>query len=193
MSAAIAALASYGGSDSEPDSEPEAEADPRPAAVLASRDAVLHLRPPPAAPPALPVDSAPEVAVKVRGGRDPGGGGAVGSAASGSARRRSGLFGRVRLGSAGLGSVRVRPAPLGWARPRSAPLGFVRLRSAPLGSWRPARPLRARGAEARLWRPPREGSGAPSAGKEGPRNLPLCCPLLVYELLLLITLYTHTT
>lgn len=66
MSAAIAALASYGGSDSEPDSEPEADAGPQRAVVLASRDAVLHLRPPPAAPPALPVDAAPEVAVKVR-------------------------------------------------------------------------------------------------------------------------------
>lgn len=69
MSAAIAALASYGGSDSEPDSEPEAEAgagaSSQGAAVLASRDAVLHLRPPPAAPPALAVDAAPEVAVKV--------------------------------------------------------------------------------------------------------------------------------
>lgn len=66
MSAAIAALASYGGSDSEPDSEPENEGgSQRSAAVLASRDAVLHLRPPPAAPPALPVDAAPEVAVKV--------------------------------------------------------------------------------------------------------------------------------
>ncbi|RMC13124.1 hypothetical protein DUI87_10655 [Hirundo rustica rustica] len=65
MSAAIAALASYGGSDSEPDSEPETEGgSQRSAAVLASRDAVLHLRPPPAAPPALPVDAAPEVAVK---------------------------------------------------------------------------------------------------------------------------------
>jgi len=66
MSAAIAALASYGGSDSESDSEPEADAGPQRAVVLASRDAVLHLRPPPAAPPALPVDAAPEVAVKVR-------------------------------------------------------------------------------------------------------------------------------
>lgn len=66
MSAAIAALASYGGSDSEPDSEPEADGGPQRAVVLASRDAVLHLRPPPAAPPALPVDAAPEVAVKVR-------------------------------------------------------------------------------------------------------------------------------
>lgn len=66
MSAAIAALASYGGSDSEPDSEPENEGgSQRSAAVLASRDAVLHLRPPPAAPPALSVDAAPEVAVKV--------------------------------------------------------------------------------------------------------------------------------
>lgn len=66
MSAAIAALASYGGSDSEPDSEPETEGgSQRSAAVLASRDAVLHLRAPPAAPPALPVDAAPEVAVKV--------------------------------------------------------------------------------------------------------------------------------
>ncbi|KAJ7428854.1 hypothetical protein WISP_00591 [Willisornis vidua] len=65
MSAAIAALASYGGSDSEPDSEPEAEGgSQRSAAVLATRDAVLHLRAPPAAPPALPVDAAPEVAVK---------------------------------------------------------------------------------------------------------------------------------
>lgn len=71
MSAAIAALASYGGSDSEPDSEPETESgSQRSAAVLASRDAVLHLRPPPAAPPALPVDAAPEVAVKV--GNPPG-------------------------------------------------------------------------------------------------------------------------
>lgn len=66
MSAAIAALASYGGSDSEPDSEPEAEGSSQRAAVLASRDAVLHLRAPPAAPPALAVDAAPEVAVKVR-------------------------------------------------------------------------------------------------------------------------------
>lgn len=65
MSAAIAALASYGGSDSEPDSEPEAEAGSQRAAVLASRDAVLHLRAPPAAPPSLAVDAAPEVAVKV--------------------------------------------------------------------------------------------------------------------------------
>ncbi|KAF4804737.1 Pre-mRNA-processing factor 17 [Turdus rufiventris] len=65
MSAAIAALASYGGSDSEPDSEPETEGgSQRSAAVLASRDAMLHLRAPPAAPPALPVDAAPEVAVK---------------------------------------------------------------------------------------------------------------------------------
>lgn len=63
MSAAIAALASYGGSDSEPDSEPEAGS--QRAAVLASRDAVLHLRAPPAAPPSLAVDAAPEVAVKV--------------------------------------------------------------------------------------------------------------------------------
>lgn len=66
MSAAIAALASYGGSDSEPDSEPETEGgSQRSAAVLASRDAMLHLRAPPAASPALPVDAAPEVAVKV--------------------------------------------------------------------------------------------------------------------------------
>ncbi|NXU10862.1 PRP17 factor, partial [Pardalotus punctatus] len=65
MSAAIAALASYGGSDSEPDSEPEAEGgSQQSAAVVASRDAVLHLRAPPSAPPALPVDAAPEVAVK---------------------------------------------------------------------------------------------------------------------------------
>lgn len=153
MSAAIAALASYGGSDSEPDSEPEAEADPRPAAVLASRDAVLHLRPPPAAPPALPVDSAPEVAVKVRGGRDPGGGGErlvrLRPAPLGAVRVCSGPFGRVRLGSAGLGSVRVRPAPLSWARPRSGPLGPVRVRSAPLGSVRVLAPAAAPGGSRR--------------------------------------------
>lgn len=133
MSAAIAALASYGGSDSEPDSEPEPEADPRPAAVLASRDAVLHLRPPPAAPPALPVDSAPEVAVKVRGGRGPGGRGErlvrLRSAPLGAVRVCSGPLGRVRLGSAGLGAVRGRPAPLGWARPCSGPFGSSRVRS----------------------------------------------------------------
>ncbi|NXK29147.1 PRP17 factor, partial [Arenaria interpres] len=65
MSAAIAALASYGGSDSESDSEPETEGgSQRAAAVIASRDAVLHLRAPPAAPPTLAVDAAPEVAVK---------------------------------------------------------------------------------------------------------------------------------
>lgn len=80
MSAAIAALASYGGSDSEPDSEPETEGgSQRSAAVVASRDAVLHLRAPPAASPALPVDAAPEVAVKVYSppGRGPPAGPAV--------------------------------------------------------------------------------------------------------------------
>lgn len=65
MSAAIAALVSYGGSDSEPDSEPEAEGGSQSAAVVATRDAVLHLRAPAAAPAALAVDAAPEVAVKV--------------------------------------------------------------------------------------------------------------------------------
>lgn len=136
MSAAIAALASYGGSDSEPDSEPEAEADPRPAAVLASRDAVLHLRPPPAAPPALPVDSAPEVAVKVRGGRDPGGGGSgwfgcvrLRSGPFGSVRGRSDAFGSARLGSGLFGSVRLRSAGLGRVRLRSGSFGSVRLHS----------------------------------------------------------------
>lgn len=79
MSAAIAALASYGGSDSEPDSEPEAEGGSQRAAVLASRDAVLHLRAPPAAPPALAVDAAPEVAVKVGVPPPPGGTGARGA------------------------------------------------------------------------------------------------------------------
>ncbi|KAM6368400.1 pre-mRNA-processing factor 17 isoform 1-T1 [Alca torda] len=84
MSAAIAALASYGGSDSDPDSEPEAEGGSQRAAVLASRDAVLHLRPPPAASPALAVDAAPEVAVKVGVPPPPGGTGpaAVPSASS---------------------------------------------------------------------------------------------------------------
>lgn len=144
MSAAIAALASYGGSDSEPDSEGESEpgAGPRPAAVLASRDAVLHLRPPPAAPPALPVDSAPEVAVKVRGSRDPGGrGGAVDSAPLGSVRLRSGLFGAVRLGSATFGSVRLYSARLGPVRLYSA-------RGAHRGPWG------ARGAEEKRRRAP---------------------------------------
>ncbi|KAJ6660239.1 hypothetical protein lerEdw1_017939 [Lerista edwardsae] len=65
MSAAIAALASYGGSDS--DSDSDAEGRPGRSAQVAAGDAVLHLAsPPPATQQALlpVVDSAPAVAVK---------------------------------------------------------------------------------------------------------------------------------
>lgn len=72
MSAAIAALASYGGSDSESDSGSDAEGRPGLSAQVAGADAVLHLAgPPPSAQQALlpVVDSAPAVSVKVRAGR----------------------------------------------------------------------------------------------------------------------------
>nr|XP_032643175.1 pre-mRNA-processing factor 17 isoform X1 [Chelonoidis abingdonii] len=64
MSAAIAALASYGVSDSGSDSGSDTEGSSRRSGLVASRDAVLHLASPPPAPQALAVDSAPEVAVK---------------------------------------------------------------------------------------------------------------------------------
>ncbi|XP_015682665.1 pre-mRNA-processing factor 17, partial [Protobothrops mucrosquamatus] len=67
MSAAIAALASYGGSDSESDSGSDAEGRPGLSAQVAGADAVLHLAgPPPSAQQALlpVVDSAPAVSVK---------------------------------------------------------------------------------------------------------------------------------
>lgn len=81
MSAAIAALASYGVSDSGSDSGSDTEGSSRRSAQVASRDSVLHLASPPPAPQALAVDSAPEVAVKVgaapgvwlQGGRKGGG------------------------------------------------------------------------------------------------------------------------
>lgn len=131
MSAAIAALASYGGSDSEPDSEPEAEGGSQRAAVLASRDAVLHLRAPPAAPPALAVDAAPEVAVKVGVPPPPGGTGARGARppllllphCRPPARGRTALGqppggkGRV-VGRADAGPARGTLPPLGLALPR---------------------------------------------------------------------------
>ncbi|CAM2111889.1 pre-mRNA-processing factor 17 [Caretta caretta] len=64
MSAAIAALASYGVSDSGSDSGSDTEGSSRRSAQVASRDSVLHLASPSPAPQALAVDSAPEVAVK---------------------------------------------------------------------------------------------------------------------------------
>ncbi|KAL8186366.1 UNVERIFIED_CONTAM: hypothetical protein K2H54_069320 [Gekko kuhli] len=66
MSAAIAALASYGGSDSDSDSGPDAEGGAGHSAQVAAGDAVLHLASaPPAQQALLPaVDSAPAVAVK---------------------------------------------------------------------------------------------------------------------------------
>uniref|UniRef100_A0ACB8GCG0 Uncharacterized protein n=1 Tax=Sphaerodactylus townsendi TaxID=933632 RepID=A0ACB8GCG0_9SAUR len=67
MSAAIAALASYGGSDSDSDSGAEAEGGTGPLAQVAAGDSVLHLASLPAAQQQaiLPaVDSAPAVAVK---------------------------------------------------------------------------------------------------------------------------------
>lgn len=72
MSAAIAALASYGGSDSESDSGSDAEGGPGLSAQVAGADAVLHLAaPPPSVQQVLlpVVDSAPAVSVKVRAGR----------------------------------------------------------------------------------------------------------------------------
>ncbi|KAL8186391.1 UNVERIFIED_CONTAM: hypothetical protein K2H54_069583 [Gekko kuhli] len=69
MSAAIAALASYGGSDSDSDSGPDAEGGAGHSAQVAAGDAVLHLASaPPAQQALLPaVDSAPAVAVKDMG------------------------------------------------------------------------------------------------------------------------------
>lgn len=150
MSAAIAALASYGGSDSEPDSEPEAEGGSQRAAVLASRDAVLHLRAPTAAPPALAVDAAPEVAVKVGVPPPPGGTGARGARppllllphCRPPARGRTALGqppggkGRV-AGRAGAGLARGTLPPPGLALPGPAVWGPEVGRE---GLWRGARP-----------------------------------------------------
>lgn len=68
MSAAIAALASYGGSDSESDSGSDSESRSSRSAQVAGGDAVLHLASLPSTQQALlpVVDSAPAVAVKVR-------------------------------------------------------------------------------------------------------------------------------
>lgn len=121
MSAAIAALASYGGSDSESDSGSDAEGRPGLSAQVAGADAVLHLAgPPPSAQQALlpVVDSAPAVSVKVRAGRrrhvKERSGSATNLADSSSKQRFPVFDGRLGIPS---------PYPLRWLCPGETRLG----------------------------------------------------------------------